>query len=139
VRRPRPIEERFWTKVDTSSGDNGCWLWMALKSEKGYGLLWAGSGSKCLKAHRVAYELMVGPIPEGLQLDHLCRNPGCVNPAHLEPVSNRENTLRGTSFAALNAAKTHCPHGHEYTPENTYIENGRHRQRRCRQCWLDRN
>jgi hypothetical protein len=79
-------------------------------------------------AHRVAYELVIGQIPAGLELDHLCRNVVCVNPAHLEPVTRAENMRRRS------AAQTHCKHGHEFTPENTYYywHGGRHRA--CRAC-----
>jgi hypothetical protein len=80
----------------------------------------------------VAYELAIGPIPEGLTIDHLCRNRGCVNPAHLEAVTNRTNLLRGDGIAALNARKTHCKRGHEFTPENTYV--WREGTRACRAC-----
>jgi hypothetical protein len=83
--------------------------------------------------HRVAYELLVGPIPEGLELDHLCRNTRCVNPEHLEPVTGRENLMRAvSSWAAKNAAKTHCPQGHPYDEENTKVK--RDGGRACRAC-----
>lgn len=111
--------ERFWSKVD-KTGD--CWLWQAGLASTGYGQFNSGS------AHRFAYELVKGPIPEGLQIDHLCRNRKCVRPEHLEAVSCRENLLRGETLAALNVAKTRCPQGHGYTPENTYVvrrRNGR--------------
>lgn len=72
-------------------------------------------------AHRVFYEHHVGPIPLGLTIDHLCKVTRCVNPDHLEPVTQRVNTLRGDGPSAVNARKTHCPHGHEYTPDNTYV------------------
>jgi hypothetical protein len=75
-----------------------------------------------VSVHRFAYEMLVGPIPEGMQLDHVCRNRACVNAAgaHLEPVTGRENTLRGNGPCAIHARKTHCPQGHPYDEENTY-------------------
>ena len=80
-------------------------------------------------SHRYAYELVIGPIPKGLTLDHLCRVRGCVNPGHLEPVTQRENTLRGTSPVAANPGKTHCPSGHPYKKPHLYIN-----KRGGRQC-----
>ncbi len=88
-----------------------------------------------VQAHRFAYELLVGPIPDGLEIDHLCRVTACVNPAHLEPVTGQVNTLRGDTPAAKNAAKTHCPQGHVYSVKNTGVGNGR---RRCRTCGRER-
>lgn len=85
-------EERFWAKVD-KDGPNGCWLYLGALQGKGYGLI--SVVAKDVKAHRFAYESVVGPIPDGLSLDHLCRNPQCVNPAHLEPVTHLENVRRG--------------------------------------------
>ena len=82
-------------------------------------------------AHRMIYELLVGPIPDGLEIDHLCRNRGCVNPGHMEPVTHRENLMRGDTVAAANPAKTHCIRGHPYDDENTY-RYGSHRY--CRAC-----
>ncbi|MFJ2662519.1 HNH endonuclease signature motif containing protein [Arthrobacter koreensis] len=83
------------------------------------------------RVHRVAYELFSGPIPNGLVLDHLCRNRGCFNPNHLEPVTRAVNNLRGVGFMAAHARKTHCPKGHPYDEKNTQIKNG---ARRCRAC-----
>ncbi|MEU4967832.1 HNH endonuclease signature motif containing protein [Streptomyces smyrnaeus] len=96
---------------------NECWEWTGELSEKGYGR--TQRKGRYTGAHRAVYEHLVGPIPEGLVLDHLCRNPPCVNPAHLEPVTNRDNILRGIGVGAINAQKTHCIRGHEFTPENT--------------------
>lgn len=130
--RSRPAEERFWEKVD-QDGPNGCWIWTGTKNEQGYGrFALFCRPTRQVRAYRYSYELLVGPIPEGLELDHLCRNRGCVNPDHLEPVTHRENTLRGFNPAGMNARKTHCIHGHEFTEKNTIHtkRGGRH----CRAC-----
>ena len=172
------VEERFMAKVAIDE-TTACWLWTAALDRKGYARF--GLNGKNCTAHRVAYELLVGPIPDGLTLDHLCRNRRCVNPAHLEPVTNEENLRRGewphNRYKATckrghnltpardgsrrrclvcsressrryeqrlrdqgrrgiaNAAKTHCSHGHEFTPENTYTYQGR---RQCRTCRAER-
>ena len=99
----------------------------------GYGTMTIKGKPK--RAHIVAYEQMVGPIPEGLELDHLCDNPSCVRPDHLKAVTHRENTLRGNNPFAQKARQTHCIHGHEFTPENTYTGRGR---RECRACNRER-
>ena len=127
LRYATPLD-RFMAKVD-QDGPNGCWVWMAAKDRDGYGRFGvAGAGAL---AHRVGYELMGERIPEGLQLDHLCRNTSCVNPRHLDPVTSRVNTHRGYGVSALHARKTHCIHGHEFTPENTYVNK---LGRACRAC-----
>lgn len=90
-----------------------CWEWLGYRSSEGYGVITMARKQRL--AHRLSYEFNIGPIPDGLDLDHLCRNRGCVNPAHLEPVTPRVNNLRGTSPAAANAKKTHCKRGHEFT------------------------
>ncbi|MFI7072082.1 HNH endonuclease signature motif containing protein [Micromonospora sediminicola] len=109
--------------------DTGCRLWRRGTSHDGYAQVsYRGVDSY---AHRVAYELLRGPVPEGLQLDHLCRVRHCVNPDHLQPVTHRVNTLRGDGPTAINAAKSHCDNGHEFTAESTYRHRGR---RQCRIC-----
>lgn len=126
------IVERFMAKVEKT---DACWMWSAGKTTAGYGQFYP-KPRRGTYAHRWSYEYHIGPIPEGLHIDHLCRNRACVNPDHLEPVTQRTNTLRGASSAALRAAQTVCIHGHPFTPENTMIRkrgNGaRHRQ--CREC-----
>lgn len=117
--------ERFWSKVNKSQG---CWLWTAAVNARGYGKFKA---ERYEYAHRYAYRLMVGPIPPDMTLDHLCRTPLCVNPAHLEVVTALENRLRASR------AITHCPHGHQYTAENTAT--GSRGERRCRECNRIRN
>ena len=120
-------------------GPNGCWLWVAKQNGHGYGSLRVGSiagrGNNAV-AHRIAYELLVGPIPEGLTLDHLCRVRNCVNPEHLEAVTHRVNILRGSGASARNAAKTHCKHGHPLVPENIYRNPNGYRV--CAKCDLAR-
>ena len=127
-----PLKDRLLARVTTDPG-TGCWLWPTVNARTGYGSIRvAGRGSRMALAHRVSYELHVGPIPEGLHLDHLCRNRGCVNPEHLEPVTCRENILRGVGFAATNAVKTHCPAGHPLDGANLYVcPRG---TRKCRAC-----
>ena len=115
--------------------ESGCWVWMGTTNPGGYGLV--GYNGKTKLSHRVAYELKFGPIPEGLDLDHLCRVRCCVNPDHLEPVSRSENLRRGETGDNLVKSAlsvTHCPSGHEYTPENTFLRKDRPGHRGCRAC-----
>jgi hypothetical protein len=119
-------DERFWSKVKKTKG---CWLWTASTRNGGYGQFWIPP--RVQVAHRVAYEWLVGPIPDGTELDHLCRTPACVNPDHLEPVPHRINILRGEGPSAKHAVKTRCPAGHIYDEKNTYEWRG---MRRCRLC-----
>ena len=123
----QPIGLRFMKKTEII--ESGCWLWLGYTDRKGYGIFGVSSG-KTVKAHRFSYELFVGPIPEGLPLDHLCRTRNCVNPFHLEPVTNQENVIRG--FRAR-TAKTHCKNGHELTESNTY-HHPKTGWRDCRKC-----
>ena len=111
--------------------EDGCWIWTGIINGYGYGQV-IDHGRRPM-AHRKMYETLVGPIPEGLTLDHLCRVHACVNPGHLEPVTIRENTLRGNTTPAANAAKTHCLRGHPLAGDNLYrTPDGR---RQCRACW----
>lgn len=134
-----PIE-RFWEKVDTSAGPDGCWLWTGWKTH-GYGgfdLRVARGQWRKVKAHRFAYELLKGPIPNGLEPDHLCRVRACVNPAHLEPVTRRVNLIRGETFVADKVARTHCPKGHALSGDNLNAWHLRHRRRKCETCVRER-
>ena len=99
---------------------DGCWLWLGQVNEDGYGYF-AIDGSHKVVAHRWGYEQLVAPVDDDLVLDHLCRHRTCCNPAHLEPVTQAENILRGEGHAAVNAAKTHCPAGHPYDGDNLYV------------------
>lgn len=125
--------ERFHSSYVIPQGP-GCWIWVRRNNGIGYGnITWGGAQQY---AHRVAYEMFVGPIPAGLTIDHLCRTPACVNPRHLEAVTKRENTLRGNSPAALHARQDHCVYGHPFNKQNTY----RWRNRRyCKSCKRDRD
>lgn len=113
--------ERFHRHIH-KSGE--CWLWVGSTGRGGYGRFWIPARGEqprhIVTAHRFIYEQSVGPIPDGLELDHLCRRPSCVNPSHLEAVTPRENTLRGTGPGGLNARKTHCHNGHPFDQVNTY-------------------
>lgn len=122
--RRRPVLDRLLEKVFVEA--SGCWIWQGATASNGYGRIGTGLGKATGQVHRVAYEQMVGPIPSGLHLDHLCRHRLCVNPDHLEPVTQTENNRR----AARANRKSHCPKGHAMTPENTVPG----RQRQCRIC-----
>jgi hypothetical protein len=122
------LDHRFWAKVAKGS-EMECWPWTAAKNPEGYGNF--KLGGVVVRAHRVAYELAAGAIPAGLEIDHLCRNPSCVNPNHLEAVTHDVNLLRGNAPAARQARQTHCKRGHELTAGNLYA----HRSKRdCRVC-----
>ena len=125
-----PAIVRFCQRVNKTES---CWLWMGKvypsKHNMGYGKFW--NYDRTVQVHRFSYELFVGPIPAGLTIDHLCRKPICVNPAHLEPVTLKENILRGNGAAALNSRKTQCKNGHPFTR----IVGGK---RSCEQCYKDR-
>lgn len=112
----------------TDKLDNGCWQYKGYL-HNGYARIW--DGSRTVRAHRFSYEMVNGKIPDRLVIDHLCRNKACVNPAHLEVVTIKENTLRGDGPTSLNSRKSHCQKGHEFTPDNTAFECG---SRICKVC-----
>lgn len=128
-----------------SRDESGCWTWTGSLTGAGYGrMTWiCDEGHTIRGAHRIAYHLLVARVPDDhlLSVDHLCRNRACVNPSHLELVSQRENVMRSpVAPAALNSAKTHCPKGHPYTAENTYVytfKTKRTTTRICRTCQRD--
>lgn len=125
-RRSTPVLERLQSRL-VADPVTGCVNWTGAVVHGGYGTLGIGRsrpGSTRVRAHRLAYEAAKGPIPEGLVIDHLCRNPRCCNPDHLEAVTMRENTLRGVSIVARCAAATHCPGGHPYSEQNTLRKSG---------------
>jgi hypothetical protein len=131
----RPAIDRFLEKIAPT--DSGCIEWIASLNNNGYGTFAVG-GNRSTVAHRWAYEHFVGPVPDGLDLDHLCRNRRCVNPDHLEPVTTSTNLLRAVGMGQANAAKTHCPAGHPYDGDNLYIPPSRANNRMCRACRRDR-
>ena len=128
----RPIDERLWESVDACGV---CWEWNGSKQAGGYGQISRGH-TETLLVHRLSWEILVGPIPDGLQLDHLCRNKTCVNPDHLEPVTFQENLRRGAPInAELLRRRTHCVHGHPLSGDNIRIRSNRgKRERVCKEC-----
>ena len=127
----KPPIQRFFELVDKQAIWDGvsCWLWQGKLTHDGYGRF--GSDSRQY-AHRYAYDMVVGQIPEGMELDHLCETPACVNPAHLKVVTHRANLLRGNSFSGVNARKLYCKRGHPFDGTNTYVRPNGHRN--CRTC-----
>lgn len=121
------IDPRFAAKVDVC--ESGCWVWRGARNANGYGNV--HRDGRTWRAHRLAYTLLIGNVPGGLHLDHLCRVRLCVNPAHMEPVTNRTNIMRGTSPTARHAVKQFCDAGHAFDDANTYHWRG---GRFCRAC-----
>lgn len=120
--------ERLASRI-TVDGPDGCWWWQGSTTPAGYGALEFKGRREYV--HRWVHEICIGPIPDGMVVDHLCDNPRCVRPDHLEAKTQRENVLRGRSLSALRARATHCPRGHKYDEANTYEHKG---HRRCRAC-----
>ncbi len=129
VRFNGPPEERVWHRITATPF--GCWQWTAACDAQGYGIFTVGGRNRI--AHRYVYELLAGPIPDGLQVDHLCRNRGCVNPDHLEPVTAKVNTNRSRANHRF-LLRTHCQEGHALTPENTMARRDSPGSRICREC-----
>ena len=135
--RARPLSEKFWEKVNKNGpipeyrpDFDPCWLWTAAVNAKGYGVMCVKNGSTL--AHVISYNIHVGQIHSGMQIDHLCRVRNCVNPNHLEVVTPRVNVHRGFGPTAVHARKTHCPKGHPYSGDNLYLSPRGNRQ--CREC-----
>ena len=128
------LPERLATKFSRDFS-TGCWLWTGAIGAGGYGNIYNRTTRRVDLAHRTFFEIFVGPIPAGMHVDHVCRVRRCVYFGHLRAVTPRENLLAGIGFTAVNAAKTHCPRGHEYNAENTLHKNG---GRLCRLCWRER-
>jgi len=134
------LPERFWNKC-IPEPNGGCWLWVGGLRGHGYGVVGSRRAMKrwSVQAHRMSYEALIGPIPHGLELDHRCSVSCCVNPAHLDPVTHRENVRRGQvgrTTAIRQSSKRYCPIGHPYDQENTYWQGHR---RSCRACRHARN
>lgn len=125
--KPRGVPERFWPKVAKT---DGCWLWTGAMVAGGYGRF--NLDGRSAPAHRVAYMLLVGQIPDGFHLDHLCRNHSCVNPAHLEPVTPRENTMRGVHPKVLSHHAGLCSRGHSFAEVGVRVY--RDGRKACRLC-----
>lgn len=127
----KDFDSRYMTEPNT-----GCWIWLGHITPKGYGLIKIKRQDRLV--HRFVYERFKGPIPAGLQIDHLCRMRCCVNPDHLECVTSRVNTLRGFNPPAMNARKTHCKNGHPLVGENVIVR-PRDASRECRLCTKERS
>lgn len=140
--KAQPIGPRLLANMVVD--ESGCWLWQGYTQDNGYGYISGGRRAARLLVHRASYEAFIGPIPDGLQVDHTCHNPEncppgpscmhrrCVNPEHLEAVTPGVNTLRSGGPSAVNARRTHCTHDHPFTDENTYVAPGG--GRRCKVC-----
>ena len=131
-------ESRFLSKIGPHDDEHECWLWLGSLDRDGYGSFWLSQ--RTLRAHRVAYAMSNGPIPDGLVIDHLCKVRSCVNPGHMRTCTNGENVLaeNSQSFQAKNSRKTHCPKGHPYFGDNLYTQTSGRLHRHCRACRRER-
>lgn len=132
IYKKTPVLDRLESKIERIP-IAGCWMWTGAGDKKGYGRI--NIDGKIRLTHRVYYEIMVGKVPDGLELDHLCRNPSCCNPSHLEPVTRKVNTDRGLCAEAHRKRKSlirFCKNGHDYTEENTYVD--KRGRRSCKEC-----
>lgn len=135
----RPAKKRSIWQLNPSQYQvelNGCWTWLGKTDKDGYGLVRDNTRPRVRRAHRLYFEIMRGPIPVGKVIDHLCSNRRCVNPSHLEPVTQRINVLRGAGVTAIHARQTHCKHGHPLDAANTYSHKGHRYCRTCRHAWI---
>lgn len=136
--KSQSVEDRFWTRVDRSTAPDGCWVWLGSVNNSGYGSIRIKpKPAGPTLVHCYAYELLVGPIPDGFEIDHQCNNTRCVNPDHLQLATHPDNCKRGDLglvWAAHQRSKTHCPQGHPYDLLNTYYDKNGGRQ--CRICRL---
>jgi len=139
IKPPSDFETKFWAKVHKLNRTD-CWEWQGHRRELGYGIFCFKY--KRLHAHRVSYEIAKGPIPEGLEIDHLCKNPPCVNPSHLEAVTHLENMNRSDlrkNQKEWAITRTHCKKGHLFDENNTRINNGRRICKTCAKLWMRNN
>jgi hypothetical protein len=135
---PEEVIHKFMNRVAISNieyNNTPCWEWLGRKTKYGYGQF--DTNNIAVLAHRWAYQYFIGLVPDGLELDHLCKNTSCVNATHLEPTTHKENVLRGNGPTAQNAIKTHCINNHAFTPENTYLRTDGGRQ--CKTCIMARH
>jgi hypothetical protein len=134
VEKPLHVRVAERIKAKVAERPDGCWEWTGFRDRKGYGRF--SLGNRPTVVARASYEAFIGPIPEGLTIDHLCRFPPCVNPAHLAVVTRAENTMRGETVTAKNAQARACPKGHAYDEANTYVDKrGRRSCKACREAW----
>lgn len=132
-----PLKYKITSRIEVQDLGYSTPCWISNRSPQPNGYTKIGINNRTMLTHRVAYEAWHGPIPAGLVIDHLCRNRKCCNPDHLEPVTTRENLLRGETLTASEAMQTHCIHGHALAGENIYVRPDKPNSRLCRACRVD--